>query len=131
MKNKQMTLAGKWMSLLCSLALFAVLFFPLWQIQLAAPQYPEGLVLLIFPNKLGGNLDIINGLNHYIGMKTLHSGDFFEFTILPYIIIFFSFLLLITGIVGKRKLLNFSFSLFLIFGIVAMIDFWKWEYNYG
>ncbi|HEY2347757.1 MAG TPA: nitrous oxide reductase accessory protein NosL [Puia sp.] len=126
-----MTLAVRGMIIISSLALFAVLFFPLWQIQLAAPQYPEGLVLLIFPNKLGGNVDIINGLNHYIGMKTLHSGDFIEFTILPYIIIFFSFLLLLTGILGKRKLLNISFLLFLIFGVVAMIDFWKWEYNYG
>ena len=63
---------------------------PLWQIQLNAPQYPEGLVLKMYPHKLGGSVDIINGLNHYIGMKTLHTKDFIEFTVLPFIIVFFS-----------------------------------------
>jgi copper chaperone NosL len=48
------------------------IFVPLWRIELSAPQYPEGLVLKIFADKLGGQVEIINGLNHYIGMKTLH-----------------------------------------------------------
>jgi copper chaperone NosL len=114
-----------------ALALAAVLFVPLWRIDLAAPQYPEGLSLLIYPNKLGGSVDIINGLNHYIGMKTLHTEDFIEFTVLPYIILFYALLFLAAGIIGKRKFLNTVFVLFLVFGIVAMADFWKWEYNYG
>ena len=117
--------------ILSGISLFTILFFPMWQIQLSAPQYPEGLVMLIYPNKIGGNVDIINGLNHYIGMKTIHAGDFFEFTILPYIICFFSVLFIIAGIIGKRKLINGSFILFVCFGIIAMADFWKWEYNYG
>jgi copper chaperone NosL len=131
MKNNKLTGYARWLTALCSIVLFAVLFFPIWQIQLSAPQYPEGLVLLIFANKLGGNVDIINGLNHYIGMKTLHTGDFFEFTILPYIIGAFSIALLLTAISGKRKMLNIVFALFVCFGIIAMIDFWKWDYNYG
>lgn len=113
------------------LALIVVLFVPMWRIDLFAPQYPEGLTLLIHPNRLGGNVDIINGLNHYIGMKTLHSNDFIEFTVLPYIIIFFSVLLLITAIANNRKLFFFTVALFICFGIIAMIDFWRWEYNYG
>jgi copper chaperone NosL len=117
--------------LVCAVALAIVLFVPVWRIDLTAPQYPEGLYLLIYANKLTGNVDIINGLNHYIGMKTLHTGDFFEFTILPYLIGLFSLLFLITAIVGSRRVLRIVFSLFLLFGIIAMIDFWKWEYNYG
>ena len=90
MKNNRMSNFGRMLTLLGALAIFSVLFFPLWQIQLTAPQYPEGLILLIYPGKLGGNVDIINGLNHYIGMKPLHAADFMEFTLLPYIIGFFS-----------------------------------------
>jgi len=131
MKNNKLTGYGRLLTVLSSIALFAVLFFPIWRIELSAPQYPEGLVLLIFSNKLGGNVDIINGLNHYIGMKTLHTADFFEFTILPYIIGIFSFALLLTAVLGKRRLLNFVFVLFVCFGIIAMIDFWRWDYNYG
>lgn len=114
-----------------AIALFIVNFLPIWRIDLDAPQYPEGLELFIFANKLGGNVDIINGLNHYIGMKTLHTEDFIEFTILPYLIGFFSLFILITALVGKRKLLYTVFFLFVLFGIVAMVDFWKWEYDYG
>jgi copper chaperone NosL len=112
-------------------ALVISLFVPIWRIDLVAPQYPEGLYLLIHSNKLSGNVDIINGLNHYIGMKTLHEADFVEFSVLPYLIVLFAILFLTAAVVGKRKLLNIVFSLFLLFGVVAMVDFWKWEYNYG
>ncbi len=116
---------------LCAAMLAAVLFVPMWRIDLQAPQYPEGLRLLIYPNKLDGNVNIINGLNHYIGMKTLHTADFIEFTLLPYIIGFFALAFIIVAIIGKRKLLNILFIVFVGFGIVAMYDFWRWEYNYG
>ncbi len=131
MKNNELPRYGRLLLVLSSIIIFAVLYFPFWQIQLSAPQYPEGLVLLIYANKLAGNVDIINGLNHYIGMKTLHTGDFFEFTILPYIIVFFSLAILLTAIIGKRIWLNIIFILFVCFGIIAMIDFWRWDYNYG
>jgi copper chaperone NosL len=117
--------------ILCSAGLIAVLFVPMWRIDLQAPQYPEGLMLLIYPNKLAGNVDIINGLNHYIGMKTLHTADFVEFAVLPYVIGFFAAVFFLTAIIGKRKLLYWLCVLFVCFGILAMYDFWRWEYNYG
>ncbi len=116
---------------ICGLGLIVVLFVPLWQIELNAPQYPEGLVLKMYPHKIAGNVDIINGLNHYIGMKTLHTKDFMEFTILPYIIIFFAACCFLVAFLKKRKWLTVLFTLFVLFGIIAMVDFWRWEYNYG
>src|SRR6185503_17106851 len=103
MKNNRLTGYARWLTALCGAILFAVLFFPIWQIQLTAPQYPEGLVLLIFANKLGGNVNIINGLNHYIGMKTLHTKDFVEFTILPFIIAFFSLCCFAVVLLKRKK----------------------------
>lgn len=117
--------------LLAAAALVFVLFLPIWRIDLDAPQYPEGLMLEIHAKGLKGNVDIINGLNHYIGMKTLHNEDFIEFTVLPFCIIFFSVLFAVTAFVNKRKLLNAAFILFVLFGILAMYDFWRWEYDYG
>ncbi len=116
---------------LCAIALIAVLYIPMWRIELDAPQYPEGLSLLIYATKLGGNVDIINGLNHYIGMKTLHADDFIEFKVLPYLILFFSFGFFLVAAIGRRKWMNLLFILFVLFGITAMVDFWMWEYNYG
>lgn len=131
MASKKISNAGRVMVFLGSLALLTILFVPMWQIQLSAPQYPEGLVLRIYPNKLGGNLDIINGLNHYIGMKPIHANDFIELKILPYIVGLLAIALFIVAINGKRKGLHIFFFAFLIFGIIAMYDFWKWEYDYG
>jgi copper chaperone NosL len=116
---------------LCAVSLVFILWTPIWRIELDAPQYPEGLSLKIHANDLKGNVDIINGLNHYIGMKTLHAKDFIEFTVLPYIIIAFSILFFAVALTGSKKMLRILFGLFVLFGIVAMIDFWRWEYNYG
>lgn len=118
--------------MLCGLALIVVLFVPLWQIELSAPQYPEGLILKMYPHKLAGSVDIINGLNHYIGMKTLHTEDFMEFTVLPYIITFFAaFCLAIAIFLRTYKWLWTLFIFFVAFGLTAMADFWRWEYQYG
>lgn len=130
MKNK-LGNGTKLLLLIAAAGLVAVLFTPIWRIELDAPQYPEGLSLSIYANGLRGNVDIINGLNHYIGMKTLHNDDFFEFTLLPYLIIFFAAAFALVALISKRRWLNVLFVLFVVFGIVAMVDFWRWEYNYG
>lgn len=116
---------------LCGMALFAVILLPLWRIELIAPQYPEGLEMYIYSYKIGGQVAIINGLNHYIGMKELHAADFIEFTVLPYIIGAYALFFLITGFVGRRKLLYVLLGAFILFGVVAMIDFYRWLYDYG
>ena len=130
--NEQRISNGSKVLLFISSILLAIsIFVPLWRIDLDAPQYPEGLMLLIYTYKLGGNVDIINGLNHYIGMKTLHTEDFIEFTVLPYIIGAFALLFLVAGIIARKKMVYIVFAAFALFGILAMADFWRWEYNYG
>ncbi|WP_353134734.1 hypothetical protein [Pseudopedobacter sp.] len=117
--------------ILCGLTLVGVIFLPIWRIELDAAQYPEGLELQIYSHKLAGQVEIINGLNHYIGMKTLHKEDFMEFTVLPYLIGSFALAFIAVGIANSRKLMNYLFIAFLLFGVVAMVDFYIWEYNYG
>ncbi len=129
--NNKLSNISRLLLLMAAVALVMVLFTPIWRIELSAPQYPEGLSLTIHANGLKGNVDIINGLNHYIGMKTLHNEDFIEFKVLPYIILFFVLAFASVAIINKRPWLNILLGVFIIFGIGAMIDFWRWEYNYG
>jgi copper chaperone NosL len=131
MKNLQLSLFSKILLLLTAALFIGSIFVPMWRIELDAPQYPEGLVLQLHANKIGGDVEIINGLNHYIGMKTLHTENFIEFKILPYIFVFFSVFALINIFIAKRKLLYTLFASLLIFGILAAIDFYRWNYNYG
>ena len=127
----KLNIISRLLLLIAAIGLVFVLYKPIWRIELDAPQYPEGLKLTIHAQGLKGNVDIINGLNHYIGMKTLHNEDFIEFSVLSYCIIFFVASFILVAIINRRKWLNLVFILFVAFGMIAIIDFWRWEYNYG
>ena len=114
-----------------SLALAATFFLPVWFIFLIAPQYPEGLTMNIWLNKITGQVEIINGLNHYIGMKHIKAEMFPEFDFMIYIVGFFILFGLIVAITGKRKLVFAYLVLTIIGAAVAMYDFYKWGYDYG
>jgi copper chaperone NosL len=129
--NKPLSPIARMLSLVCGIILIVVIFVPMWRIDLTAPQYPEGLVLKIHANKLSGDVDVINGLNHYIGMRKLVESDFIEFTILPYLIGFFALMGIITYFVNRRWMLYTFGTLYILFGIIAMYDFYRWEYDYG
>ncbi len=131
MNTSKISLLSKGILLIVSALFFGSLFFPMWRIELEAPQYPEGLVLQLHANKIGGDVDVINGLNHYIGMKTLHTEDFPEFQILPYIVGFFGLFALAMVFMAKRKGVIILLASFLLFGVLAGVDFYRWNYEYG
>jgi copper chaperone NosL len=112
-------------------ALIIVFFAPAWRIDLFAPQYPEGLTMNIWVNGLSGDVDIINGLNHYIGMKHITVAMFPEFKFLPYVVALFMALGMTVAITGKRKWLFIYLVLSGIGGLLAMYDFYRWGYDYG
>ena len=129
--NKHLSISSRILVAFASGALVAVFFLPVWRIDLFAPQYPEGLSMYIWINNITGQVDIINGLNHYIGMKHITVGMFPEFKFLKYVVGFFMLLGMIVAITGKRNFLFYYLVLAVIGGGLAMLDFYKWGYNYG
>lgn len=131
MKNSSLSVKTKIFLVLAAILFIGSLFVPLWRIELDAPQYPEGLVLQLHANKIGGNVDIINGLNHYIGMATLHTENFIEFSILPYI--FSAFALVALGLIflNNKKFVKVFFFVLVAFVVLSGIDFYRWNYSYG
>lgn len=128
---KNMSNTSKSLTALASLSLISIFFLPIWQIDLSAPQYPEGLSMQIWLNNITGQVDIINGLNHYIGMKHINAAMFPEFRFLEYIAAAYILLGLIVALTGKRSLL-FAFICLLVTGAgAAMTDFYQWGYDYG
>lgn len=114
-----------------SLCIITAYFVPVWRIDLFAPQYPEGLVMKIWLTKLTGDVDIINGLNHYIGMKKISAEMFPEFTYLVYIVAAFILYGLAITISGSKKLLLSYLIVSAIGGALALYDFYQWGYDYG
>ena len=75
--------------IVAALLLLPCYLFPLYDMTMFAPQYPDGLRLHIYSYKLqGGNggqdMKEINLLNHYIGMKDLDSAEFTELKWIPF-----------------------------------------------
>jgi copper chaperone NosL len=130
MKHNSRLLIG-----VASLFLILIFFFPIWSIDLLAPQYPEGIGLKIWINQITGlkpnDLNNINGLNHYIGMKAIVPDSIPELTIMPYIIIFMVIFGIGNAFWGKRKLVYLWIALFIILGAIGMYDFYIWGYDYG
>lgn len=130
MKKQSRALTGA-----AALILLLVYVFPIWKITLEAPQYPEGIGMHIMIDNIRGekehDLQNINGLNHYIGMKRIEPDAIPELRVMPFIMAGIIALGLAAAITGKRWLLYTWVLVFVIAGVVGMVDFYLWEYDYG
>jgi copper chaperone NosL len=130
-----MTKGSRILVLGAALALGLVYVLPMWRISLEAPQYPEGLGMVIQIDDVVGakphDLGNINNLNHYIGMKRIEPDSIPELVYMPFILGALIALGLLTAAVGRRWLLYGWTALFVAVSVVGLVDFWKWEYDYG
>jgi len=130
-----MTRTSRVVVALASLLLLAVYVAPLWRIELIAPQYPEGLGLRIWVNQITGlkpnDLNSINGLNHYIGMRAIDPASIPELRLMPQLVAAAVAAGLIVALVGRRWLLYTWAGLFSLGAAAGLGDFWKWGYDYG
>jgi len=115
------------------LALLYVL--PLWHVRLVAPQYPEGLGMHIHIGSVQGatetDLNNINNLNHYIGMQRIESDAIPELTIMPWLVGALAVGGMLVAVAGRRRLLYTWVGTFAVLGVAGLVDFWRWEYDYG
>ncbi len=116
------------------LLLLSLFFFPLWNITLEAPQYPDSLGMDIWITKIAdhspNDIKNINLMNHYVGMADIKT-DMKEFTIFPIVIGVMVFLGVIIGIKGNKKGFVAWTVIMILLGIAGMYDFYLWEYEYG
>jgi copper chaperone NosL len=131
MKTSKISMVSKVLLLVTSVLFIGSLFVPMWRIELDAPQYPEGLVLQLYANKIGGDVAVINGLNHYIGMATLHTENFFEFKVLPYVFGAFGVISLVLIFIARRKAVLVFLISYVLFVALSAVDFYRWNYEYG
>lgn len=129
-------LPARVMLLAAVVLLVATYFFPLWNLTMFAPQYPDGLRLDIYSYTLvGGNhgqdAKEINVLNHYIGMKDLVNESFTEFQWMPFVIGALGLLVLRAVVHGTVAALVDVTMLFVYFGAFSLWSFGYKLYRYG
>jgi hypothetical protein len=122
--------------ILAAVLMLAVYLFPLWNLTMFAPQYPDGLRLDIYAYKLeGGNAgqDVkeINVLNHYIGMRDLVAEDFTEFKWIPFVVGALTLLFGRAAVHGKMAGLIDVAVLYLYFALFSLWSFGYKLYQYG
>jgi hypothetical protein len=103
---------------------------PYWQLTLHAPQYPQGLKVVAFVNRLEGDVREIDGLNHYIGMRPLNEAATFERTISIYGIVVLA-LLIIAAIYVHNRWAAFLTLPALLMPAIFLLDLQYWLANFG
>ena len=127
-----MTRTARILVAVAALLMSASFVLPLWRISLKAPQYPEGLGMLIriatVDGAKEGDLQSINGLNHYIGMKRIEPDAIPELRLMP-------LLLVVSGLGiaawGRRGVFIGWAAALATLLIAGLGDYWKWGYDYG
>jgi copper chaperone NosL len=110
--------------------------FPLWRITMFANQFPEGLRLAIYSYKIAGgssgaDLEGINILNHYIGMKDIAAVDFVEMKFIPFALGMFFLLSLRTVLFARVRDLVDLTVLLVYFSLFSFGAFWFRMHSYG
>ncbi len=116
---------------LAALSLLPAFFLPLWSYGFSALQYPEGLMMWIYANHISGRIDLINELNHYIGMREIVESGFPELKIIPVLLALLIILAIGIALAGGLRSLLVWQSLFAIVGLGLLGDFYHWLYVYG
>jgi hypothetical protein len=108
---------------------------------LGAPQYPDPLGMNIHIDGIQGveefDIQNIDGLNHYIGMKTIPKPkEMWEFNTFPVVIGIMVSLGVLIGILGFMGKVGYKwfigwFLVMSILGILGMYDFNAWLTDYG
>lgn len=118
-----------------AIAILGVFVFPLWKISLHAPQYPQGLGINIWIDRIEGatphDLQNINGLNHYIGMQAIVPESIPELRYMKYFALGLAGLAAVVALVRRRWALIAWTALAFALAGAGMYDFYKWEYEYG
>ncbi|HEY8257458.1 MAG TPA: hypothetical protein VIG08_07360 [Gemmatimonadales bacterium] len=118
-----------------SLLLLMVYLLPLWRINLIAPQYPEGLGLRIWVDRVtgikAGDLNSINGLNHYIGMRAIEPDAIPELRVMPPLVAVAVAVGLLVAVIGRRVPLYLFSAGAVVLASVGLWDFYRWGWDYG
>ena len=106
------------------------MLFPYWKMTLLAPQYPGGLHVQVFVNRMTGDVNEIDGLNHYIGMRPLAEAAALERSVSMVMIALLGLLVLAAIFVHSKWALLLAIpAIFMPF--VFLADMYYWLRDFG
>ena len=112
--------------------LIGSIFLPYWNIVLRAPQYPKGLSVDAYVNRLEDMRSVreVDGLNHYIGMIKLTDAAKLERAISIYAIALIAILAVISTILPGRWRTLARLPM-VLYPVIFVVDLFVWLYYAG
>ncbi|MBI3969338.1 MAG: cytochrome C [Chloroflexi bacterium] len=105
-------------------------FLPYWELRLHAPQYPGGLHIELFVNRVAGDVAEIDGLNHYIGMARLEEAAAFERSLAVLAVGAVGLLLLAATFIQSRWAGLVALPA-VLYPTIFLADLYFWLYTFG
>lgn len=118
------------LSISAAVLIFVSFFLPYWKFTLVAPQYPYGLHVTVYLNKLEGDVRELDILNHYIGMKKMEEAAQFERKIAFWAVLMLSLITLAFLFSGRKGAIFFVLPA-LGFPVGFIADLFFWLYKFG
>lgn len=115
-----------------ALLLAVSVLLPYWTLRLTAPQYPDGLTVNAFVNRLEGDVSELEGLNHYVGLASFADAAVFERSVSVAAILTLAGLLLAGLWIHSRWVMVAAApaALFPLF-FVADLQYWLWRFGHN
>jgi hypothetical protein len=129
--DRPLDLKSRWLVLMLLVPLLLAVIAPIWRMDFAAPQYPDGLTLNIFAYTVTGDVQEVNTLNHYIGMANIDRAALSDLAFLPFAIGVFGLLLLRVAALGDLRSLADLVALYSYFGMFSFARFAYTLYVFG
>jgi len=105
-------------------------FLPVWGTKLLAPQYPKGLSLWFFGDRVEGPVREVNGLNHYIGMQSIDLTKVPEMALWPLAIVG-SVLVLAVAVLWRGWISRFALLALWLVPVIVLLDIQRWLITFG
>lgn len=119
-------------ALVTAIMVFVGASLPMWKLDMQAPQYPKGLALVAYGDRMEGDLAEVNELNHYVGISAINPDEVFELKLFPYAVAALVTALVLGTVLARHWLLRLGLAL----GVWAMalgfvVDLQIWLYRTG
>lgn len=98
---------------------------PVWGTRLVAPQYPKGLELWFYGDRVEGPLQEVNGLNHYIGMQAIDLSRVPEMALWPLAVLGLAALLTV-AVLWRGWLSRLALAGLWVIPVTVLADIQRW-----
>lgn len=117
---------------IAAMLLVISILLPYWQLELEAPQFPDGLTVQAYVNRLEGDVQELEGLNHYVGLPSFEDGAVLERSVSIAAILGLAGLIVAGLKIHSRWVVLFvAPALLLPAFFVADLQYWLWRYGHS